>query len=107
MNKLKKIMVFKDSDNQKTFANHNLKILKKLIVGKSIIPHILQVASAEFLSGQSIETHFHDSMDEFFYILDGNFEFIIEDVKYHLKKDDSILVKKQKLFLIQKCCIFQ
>ena len=53
---------------------------------------VTQVAYAELRAGDSVEEHYHDTMEEVFLILDGECEFSLDGVSHLLKKDSVIKI---------------
>ena len=50
--------------------------------------------------GESNRKHYHPNWDEWWFILEGEWEFEIEGQIHHLKKHDLILIKKNKIHKI-------
>jgi quercetin dioxygenase-like cupin family protein len=67
--------------------------LKKVIFRHSeMISPVTQVAYTELLAGEVIEEHSHDSMEEVFFVLEGNCEFCLNGVPQGLTKDAVIKI---------------
>lgn len=78
-------------------ANHQGNILKKILIEKGEIPHIMMFSSATFKPQQKVETHKHDSMFEVFYIQSGKAEFIINDTKHIVESGNCITIEPGEL----------
>ena len=89
-------MLIKQSEYLKSFSNHLLASEKQVILGKNVIPHLLQVAVGFLKKDQFIESHSHDTMNEFFYLIDGKLQIEIENVIFVIENNDSILIGKKK-----------
>lgn len=76
---------------------HAAKNVKKVILNKEQIPSLLQAAIGELKKSQIIETHSHETMNEFFYLINGKLHFEINSESFSVEAGDSILVKKTKL----------
>jgi quercetin dioxygenase-like cupin family protein len=73
-------------------SSHPGQIKKVLFHGYEMTSSVTQVAYAELRAGDSIEEHYHDSMEEVFLILDGECEFSLDGVSHLLKKEDVIKI---------------
>lgn len=65
------ITFIKYKDQLLSNINHQSLIFKKIILKKGIVPNLLQFATVNFQSGDSIEKHSHESMYEIFYVIKG------------------------------------
>jgi quercetin dioxygenase-like cupin family protein len=73
-------------------SSHPGQIKKVLFHGYEMTSAVTQVAYAELRAGDSVEEHYHDSMEEVFLILDGECEFSLDGVSHILKKEDVIKI---------------
>lgn len=73
-------------------SSHLGQIKKVLFHGYEMTSSVTQVAYAELRAGDSVEEHYHDSMEEVFLILDGECEFSLDGVSRLLKKEDVIKI---------------
>ena len=73
-------------------ANHKGNILKKVILDKGEIPHLMMFSSATFKPSQKVEAHKHDTMYEVFFIQSGKAEFIINNKKEIVTTGDCITI---------------
>jgi len=58
--------------------NQNRPITKQQLIEPFVISHIAGVSVATLLSNQNVDGHQHESMHEFFYILEGKVTFTID-----------------------------
>ncbi len=92
------------SDIELSDSSHPGQSKKVIFHGSELTSAVMQVAFAEFRAGDSVEEHSHESMEEFFLILDGECEFILDGVLHLLKKGDVIKIApkiKHKLKALQ------
>ena len=54
------------------------------------------------MPGEGNRLHYHPNWNEWWYIVDGEWEFEIEEEKYIVKKDDIVFIPKNKWHKI-KC----
>lgn len=88
-------MIIKSKDQQTITTSHG-KHLKKVILGKEIVPPLLQFACSEFKRGDIIEKHSHDSMTEVFYILNGKLEILLENKTQVIEKGDCVVIRAKE-----------
>ena len=50
-------------------------------------------AVVQFMPGQDFEAHYHNVMEENFYILEGEIDIVVDDVVNHLKAGDFIHIE--------------
>ncbi|MBT3817446.1 MAG: cupin domain-containing protein [Candidatus Magasanikbacteria bacterium] len=74
-------------------TSHNKNIKKKIIIEKGKIPNLTTFATATFKSGQSVETHTHETMYEVFYIESGKAEFVVDDKRFEVTAGDCITIE--------------
>lgn len=84
-------------DTPEVLANHEGNILKKVLVKKGEIPHLMMFSSATFKPKQKVEAHKHDTMYEVFYIQQGKAEFIIDDKKIIVSAGDCITIEPEEI----------
>jgi quercetin dioxygenase-like cupin family protein len=74
-------------------------VTKKVMFGRGVVPHVLQMAIASFPPNGSFPAHTHDSMHEIFIALDGKAEFFLSS-EHHTGSDsgsrdgDKIVIQK-------------
>jgi mannose-6-phosphate isomerase-like protein (cupin superfamily) len=73
-------------------ANHQGEILKKVLLNKGEIPHLMMFSSATFKPNQKVEAHKHDTMFEVYFIQSGKAEFVINNKKIEVNKGDCITI---------------
>ncbi len=73
-------------------SSHPSQTKKVIFNGNEMTSTVTQVAYAELRAGDSVEEHYHDSMEEVFLILDGECEFSLDGVLHILKKEDVIKI---------------
>jgi mannose-6-phosphate isomerase-like protein (cupin superfamily) len=73
-------------------SSHSGQIKKVIFHGFEMTSSVTQVAYAELSTGDIVEEHYHESMEEVFLILDGECEFSLDGVSHLLKKDDVIKI---------------
>ncbi len=73
-------------------SSHPGHIKKVLFHGYEMASSVTQVAYAELRAGDSVEEHYHDSMEEVFLILDGECEFSLDGVSHLLEKGEVIKI---------------
>lgn len=61
------------------------------------ISNITQIAETVLYKGETAEMHAHDTMEEFFYILDGEIEFLSNDGSILCGKGDFIHIMPKEL----------
>ena len=98
-------MEFKNiSEIEFSNSSHPGQIKKVIFHGYEMTSSVTQVAYAELRAGDIVAEHYHESMEEVFLILDGECEFILDEVSHLLKKDDVIKISpkiKHKLRAFQ------
>jgi quercetin dioxygenase-like cupin family protein len=80
------------SEIEFTNSSHPSQIKKVIFHGYEMTSSVTQVAYAELRAGDSVEEHYHESMEEVFLILDGECEFILDGLLHLLKKGDVIKI---------------
>lgn len=80
------------SEIEFTKSSHSGQLKKVIFRASEMKSSVTQVAYAEFLAGEIIEEHSHDSMEEVFLVLDGNCEFWLDGVPQILIKDSVIKI---------------
>ncbi len=73
-------------------SSHPGQIKKVIFHGSEMTSLVTQVAYAELRTGDIVEEHYHESMEEVFLILEGECEFCLDEVSHLLKKDDVIKI---------------
>lgn len=68
-----------------------------LVSGEEAISNITQIAETVLHKGETAELHSHDTMEEFFYILDGKIEFVSKDGSMQCNKGDFIHIMPKEL----------
>ena len=63
-------------------------VTKKVMFGRGVVPHVLQMAIASFPPNGSFPAHTHDSMHEIFIALDGKAEFFLSP-DHHTGRDSG------------------
>ena len=58
-------------------------------------------AIVRFNPGQDFPAHYHEIMEEDFYILEGTIDIYVEDKKYTLKEGDFISIPPQKTHYVK------
>ncbi|WP_439132625.1 cupin domain-containing protein [Polaribacter sp.] len=84
-------------DINKTKANHQGNIFKKVLIEKGEIPNLMMFSTATFKPNQKVEMHKHDTMYEVFFIQSGQAEFIINNIKIIAKPGDCITIEPGEL----------
>lgn len=80
----------------------HLGIFKKIIFGNvDLDSNITQVAFTEITSGNIIESHVHESMEEIFLILAGQCEFIVDGEYFLLDREAVIKIPSGKFHSIR------
>lgn len=67
-----------------------------LASNEETVSAITQIAETTLREGETTDMHMHESMEEFFYILEGEVEMICEKEKIIFERDDFISIKPQK-----------
>lgn len=80
-------------DTSEIPANHKGNILKRVLLNKGEIPHLMMFSSATFKPLQKVEAHKHDTMYEIFFIQSGKAEFIINTKKIEVSTGDCITIE--------------
>lgn len=80
------------SDIELSDSAHPDQSKKVIFHGSEMISSVTQIAYTELRAGDSIEEHYHDSMEEVFLMLDGECEFSLDGVLHLLKKEDVIKI---------------
>ncbi len=80
------------SEIEFTKSSHPGQLKKVIFTGSEMTSSVTQVAYAELLAGEIIDEHLHESMEEFFLILDGQCEFCLNGVSHILFKDSVIKI---------------
>lgn len=73
-------------------ANHQGEILKKVLLNKGEVPHLMMFSSATFQPNQKVEAHKHDTMYEIYFIQSGKALFVINDKEIQVKPGDCITI---------------
>jgi quercetin dioxygenase-like cupin family protein len=89
--------ITKVNDISEIGITHNPEIKKKVFLEKNEIPQVMTFGQATFLPGQMVEEHKHDTMYEVFYIQSGKAEFIINNKKILVEKDQVITIEPKEL----------
>ena len=76
-----------------TKANHQGNILKKILIGKGEIPHVMMFNTATFKPHEKVELHKHDTMYEVFYVQSGKAEFTINNNSFIVEAGHCITVE--------------
>lgn len=53
---------------------------------------ITQIARTRLKVGEEVEAHVHQTMDEHFFILNGECEIITDNIRHHCKADDYLYI---------------
>lgn len=53
----------------------------------------MNYALVQFQAGCDFPAHYHNTMEENFYILEGEIDIVVDDVVHHLKKGDFIHIE--------------
>ena len=80
------------SEIEFTKSSHSGQLKKVIFIGSEMTSAVTQVAYAELFSGEIVEEHLHDSMEEVFLVLDGSCEFCLDGVPQLLIKDSVIKI---------------
>jgi len=86
------IKIIKKNKFEKKLITHNQNYFKEVILKDCVIPGLLQFAKAKFNLGDKIEEHFHESMNEVFYIISGRFKIFCDDAEKIAEVGDSIVI---------------
>jgi quercetin dioxygenase-like cupin family protein len=65
------------------------------------ISNIRQIAYTEIAAGFEVEQHCHDTMEEFFIIVEGSCEFLLDGNKFLCSKDSIIRVAPKTIHSIK------
>lgn len=57
-------------------------------------------AIVQFQAKEDFDPHFHDIMEENFYILEGQIDIVVDDVKYSLKEGDFIHIEPKEVHYV-------
>lgn len=57
----------------------------------------MNFAIVQFHPGQDFKAHFHNMMEENFFILEGEVNVVVENTEYHLKKGDFIHIEPSEV----------
>lgn len=72
-------------DIPKVPANHQGEVLKKVLLNKGEVPHLMMFSSATFKPNQKVEAHKHDTMYEIYFIQSGKALFVINNEEIQVK----------------------
>jgi quercetin dioxygenase-like cupin family protein len=88
----------------------HLEVFKKVIFSSSeLISLATQVAYTELKVGVEVGEHAHETMEEFFLVLEGSCEFSLDGQRYVLNKETAIRVPpkiRHKIKAITHCRLF-
>jgi quercetin dioxygenase-like cupin family protein len=87
-----KMKIVKIDNIQARGISHDPDILKKVLIEKGEIPHLMTFGEAVFGPGQSVEKHFHETMYEVFYITSGKAVFIVNGKSVDVVPGDCITI---------------
>lgn len=73
-------------------VSHHPEILKKVIVEKGDVPHLMTFGEATFKPGDAVDLHAHETMTEVFYITSGKAIFETEGEVKEVEKGDCIII---------------
>ena len=71
---------------------HNTGIKKVFFSGLEVNSALTQFACGFLSAGETIEKHAHATMEEFFYFLDGNGEYLLDSVTIRVHKGVSVRI---------------
>lgn len=57
-------------------------------------------AIVQFQAGQDFTAHYHDVMEENFFILEGEVDIVVDDVVHHLKPGDLIHIEPKEVHYV-------
>ena len=77
-----KIRITKESETFQVSITYNPLFLKNVILSNNEVTNLLQLATAEFISGAIIDMHSQESMTEIFYLISGALELLTNDETY-------------------------
>ena len=78
-------------------TSHGLGIKKTFIFGNESSDNLTQYAYAKLESGEIIEPHSHNSMNEYFFVFSGNGVLNINKKSHKIKKGDCFFIEKGTL----------
>ena len=83
---MEKFIALREKNLAKVSTNHSLGVKKVFLneLNSHASDLITQIAIAELKSGEIIESHSHNSMNEYFFILEGEGYFIINEEKIYV-----------------------
>lgn len=75
-----------------TFASHQARVEKRVLVAGGVVPGLHQFASAELRAGVIIEPHRHATMTEVFHLLEGRLLARCAETELQLTGGNSLVV---------------
>ncbi|MEO8710474.1 MAG: cupin domain-containing protein [Parafilimonas sp.] len=62
---------------------------------------LTQFAYGKLIPGEEVNQHLHPSMEEFFYFLSGEGEYVIDDIVYSIKPDSFFRIPANTLHILK------
>lgn len=73
-------------------VSHDARILKRVLLRRGEVPHVMQLAQARFAPGQSAAVHAHADMHEVFLVESGRARFTIDGLAHELGPGGCIAI---------------
>ncbi len=83
------MFIINENDREYRFGDHGPKYLMK---GPR-----MNFALVQFMPGQDFTAHFHNVMEENFFILEGEIDIVVDGVSHHLKQGDLIHIEPHEV----------
>lgn len=77
---------------QQVPTSHSCGLKQVLLSKEETNSNITQIAITKLKQGETADEHFHPDMQECFFVISGKLQVKINDVIYHCKEDDFIMV---------------
>ncbi len=74
-------------------VSHDPDILKRVFVRKGQLPKVTQISQTEFQPGQRTQAHAHPDMYEFYYVLEGEASFTVDERELRVGANSTVLVE--------------
>lgn len=89
-------------------TSHGVGEKRVLVANADTLTIVTQIAVTRLKVGEVAAVHSHADMEEWFLIMEGNIEFLIDGVIYHCHKDDFVTIpvgSTHELHAISDCKI--
>lgn len=74
-------------------SSHKVGLKRVLLAAEESGCAITQIAITDLKAGEEVRAHAHQDMQEFFYVMNGSLDFVLDGDTLHCTKDDFVFVK--------------